>query len=143
MNANRILDEKGRDVVTIPANASLLEAAGILTQHRIGATVVDDGTGQPQGVFSERDLARALSESGPGALSEPVSAIMTRDLVTAGEDASFDMLMGLMTEHRVRHILILRDDRLCGIVSIGDVVKRKIAQAEAEAQSLKSYIETA
>lgn len=142
MNASRILDDKGREVVTLSADASLLDAAGLLTQHRIGATVVADSDGLPQGVFSERDLARALAQSGAMVLSEPVSSVMTRDLITATESASVDSLMSIMTEKRVRHVLIMDGPKLSGIVSIGDVVKRKIAQAEAEAESLKSYIET-
>ena len=94
-------------------------------------------------MFSERDLTRALATDGPGVLDHKVSSVMTRDLITAAPETDVDALMGMMTGRRVRHILIVKDGHLQGVVSIGDVVKRKIAQAEAEAESLKSYIETA
>jgi CBS domain-containing protein len=92
-------------------------------------------------VFSERDLARAVAGSGAAALSEPVSSVMSTRLVTAAPSATIDELMGQMTDRRVRHILIMDEGALAGVVSIGDVVKRKIATAEAEAESLKAYIE--
>ncbi|MCP2677946.1 CBS domain-containing protein [Maricaulaceae bacterium NA33B04] len=99
--------------------------------------------GKPVGVFSERDLAKAIGKSGAKALGEPVSSVMSTALVTAGSAATVDQLMSLMTEKRVRHILIMDGNALVGVVSIGDVVKRKIATAEAEAESLKAYIEGA
>jgi CBS domain-containing protein len=93
------------------------------------------------GVFSERDLARAVAAEGAAALSETVSTVMSTRLVTATPSATIDELMGQMTDRRVRHILIVEEGALAGVVSIGDVVKRKIATAEAEAESLKAYIE--
>lgn len=143
MNAGRILSEKGREVFTVTPSTSLLDAARELTDRRVGAVVIMEDSGRPQGVFSERDLARALAGEGAAVLTEPVSGVMSRNLVTAGVNAGIDELMGLMTQRRVRHILILEDGELVGLVSIGDVVKRKIAEAEAEAESLKNYIESA
>ena len=143
MNAARILSQKGTDVVTVRPDADLAQAAATLTEHRIGAAVVVDEAGAPIGVFSERDLAIAVAERGAAALSEPVSNVMTTGLVTAEPQAGLDQLMGMMTRRRVRHIIILREGAMAGVVSIGDVVKRKIAEAEAEAQSLKAYIEGA
>lgn len=143
MNASRILSEKGREVFTIAPDTSLLHAARELTDRRVGAVVIKEDGGQPQGVFSERDLAREIAGGGAAVLTEPVSGVMSRDLVTAGLSAGIDELMGLMTQRRVRHVLILEDGELVGLVSIGDVVKRKIAEAEAEAESLKHYIESA
>lgn len=143
MNASRILSEKGSEVFTIAPTMTLLDAARELTDRKVGAVVIMEDGGKPQGVFSERDLAREIAGGGAAVLTEPVSGVMSRDLVTAGRDATVDELMGLMTDRRVRHILILEDGQLVGVVSIGDVVKRKIAEAEREAESLKQYIESA
>lgn len=141
MTAARIITEKGREVFTVSPDASLVEAARTLTEHKVGAAVVVNGGREPVGVFSERDLARAVARSGAAALSEPVSSVMSTRLVTAAPSATIDELMGQMTDRRVRHILIMDEGALAGVVSIGDVVKRKIATAEAEAESLKAYIE--
>jgi len=141
MTAVRILTEKGREVFTVSPEASLIDGARTLTEHKVGAAVVMNGAHEPVGVFSERDLAKAVAASGAAALSEPVASVMSTRLVTASPSTSIDELMGQMTDRRVRHILILEDGALAGVVSIGDVVKRKIATAEAEAESLKAYIE--
>lgn len=143
MNAGRILSEKGSEVFTVSPQTTMLDAARELTSRSVGAVVIMENGGKPQGVFSERDLSREIAGGGASVLTEPVSGVMSRDLVTAGPAATVDELMGLMTERRVRHILILEAGQLSGLVSIGDVVKRKIADAEREAQSLKHYIESA
>jgi CBS domain-containing protein len=143
MLASRILEAKGTDVFSVSPGDSLVEAAQTLCDHKVGAAVVIDDTGAPVGVFSERDLAKAIGKSGASALSEPVSSVMSTALVTAEPTTTVDELMGLMTDRRVRHILIMNAEGLVGVVSIGDVVKRKIATAEAEAESLKAYIEGA
>jgi CBS domain-containing protein len=141
MTAARIISEKGREVFTVSPDASLIDAARTLTEHKVGAAVVVNGAHEPVGVFSERDLARAVAEAGAAALNETVSTVMSTRLVTATPSATIDELMGQMTDRRVRHILIMDEGALAGVVSIGDVVKRKIATAEAEAESLKAYIE--
>ncbi|MGP1274583.1 MAG: CBS domain-containing protein [Caulobacterales bacterium] len=143
MNVAAILAQKGRDVITIAPTASLIEASHVLAEHRIGAVVVTGAGGQLAGVFSERDLARAISRDGAGVLDQPVSSVMSRSLVTASASTHIDTVMELMTEKRVRHIIIVDEGELAGFVSIGDVVKRKIESAEAEAGALKAYIETA
>ena len=143
MSASRILSQKGSDIFSVIPDTTLLDAARELTERRIGAVVVLSADREPVGVFSERDLARALAEGGPSVLDQAVTSVMTRDLITAAPETDVDDLMSLMTGRRVRHILIVKEDRLQGVVSIGDVVKRKIAEAEAEAESLKTYIETA
>lgn len=143
MSASRILSQKGSDIFSVSPDTTLLDAARELTERRIGAVVVLSADREPVGVFSERDLARALAEGGPSVLDQAVTSVMTRDLITAAPETDVDDLMSLMTGRRVRHILIVKEDRLQGVVSIGDVVKRKIAEAEAEAESLKTYIETA
>ena len=143
MTAARILDDKGATVFTLAPSQTLQEAAVALTQHRVGAVIVTDAGDQPVGVFSERDLARAIAGSGPSALSERVESVMSTGLITASPSDDIDTLLALMTEKRVRHIIIMDEGRMTGVVSIGDVVKRKIALAEAEAESLKAYIEGA
>lgn len=143
MNVAGILAQKGRDVITIAPDATLTEACHVLTEHRIGAVVVAGKGGDVVGVYSERDLVRAISRDGPDVLNQPVSSVMTRALITAAPGTSIDALMELMTEKRVRHIIIMDEGRMAGFVSIGDVVKRKIETAEAEAGALKAYIETA
>ncbi|MEQ8406072.1 MAG: CBS domain-containing protein [Oceanicaulis sp.] len=143
MTASRILSEKGAAVYTVQPGDTLVEAARTLSSRKVGAAVVVDGGGKPVGVFSERDLAKAVGGGGAGALEKTVKTVMSTDLVCAGPGAAIDELMGMMTDRRVRHIIILDDGALAGVVSIGDVVKRKIADAEAEAESLKAYIEGA
>lgn len=143
MNVAAILAQKGHDVITIPPGASLIEASHVLAEHRIGAVVVAGIEGQVVGVFSERDLARAVSRDGPAVLDQPVSSVMSRSLVTAGSSTHINTVMELMTQKRVRHIIIMDEGQMVGFVSIGDVVKRKIESAEAEAGALKAYIETA
>jgi CBS domain-containing protein len=142
MTAARILDDKGATVFTLRPSQTLQEAAVALTQYKVGAVIVTEGD-RPVGVFSERDLARAIAGSGPAALSERVESVMSTGLITASPSDGIDDLLALMTEKRVRHIIIMDEGRMTGVVSIGDVVKRKIAHAEAEAESLKAYIEGA
>tara|TARA_A100001391_G_scaffold173531_1_gene135572 strand:- start:98 stop:529 length:432 start_codon:yes stop_codon:yes gene_type:complete len=143
MTAARILDDKGATVFTVRPTQSLQEAAAALTQYKVGAVIVTGADQEPVGVFSERDLARAVAQSGASALIEPVSSVMSTGLITASPSDTVDTLLSLMTEKRVRHIIIMKGSDMQGVVSIGDVVKRKIAQTEAEAESLKAYIEGA
>lgn len=143
MIASRILSEKGSDIHTVRPSDTLVQAASLLHRQSVGAAVVLGPGDKPVGVFSERDLARVIAQDGPQGLSAEVSQCMSRDLVTAAPSDSIDHLMGLMTEHRVRHVIIMDGGAMAGVVSIGDVVKRKIAEAQAEADSLKAYIEGA
>jgi CBS domain-containing protein len=143
MTASRILSDKGSTVFTVKPGDTLIEAAATLTFHKVGAAVVVDAAGKPVGVFSERDLSKAVGAHGAAALDKTVGEVMSTDLVSANPSTSLDTLMGLMTDRRVRHVLVMEEGALAGVVSIGDVVKRKIAEAEAEAESLKAYIEGA
>ncbi|MEQ8435018.1 MAG: CBS domain-containing protein [Oceanicaulis sp.] len=143
MTASRILIDKGAEVFTVSPEDTLVAAAVTLSAHKVGAAVAVDADGKPVGVFSERDLAKAVSAHGAAALEKTVGEVMSTDLVSASPSTSIDTLMGLMTDRRVRHVLVLEGGSLAGVVSIGDVVKRKIAEAEAEAESLKAYIEGA
>ena len=143
MSVEHILAGKGRDVVTVRPDQTLAEAAGTLSQRRIGAAVVVDGDGAVLGIISERDVVKAVAAGGGSALSDPVSSRMTTKVVTCGPSCSVDEIMGLMTEGKFRHVPVMEGGRLGGIVSIGDVVKHRLAQVEAEQRALKDYIASA
>lgn len=139
MLVTEILKTKGDDVFTVAPSATLKQAAEQLIARGVGALVVCEGD-RVAGVFSERDLVRAVAQGGEGALDQPVSAYMTGKVVFAEPAEGVEILMGRMTERRIRHLPVLRDGRLCGVVSIGDLVKCQIAEASQEAESLRSYI---
>jgi CBS domain-containing protein len=140
MLVKHILRDKGRDVVTISGDATLSEAALLLARKRIGAVVVRDRDGSVAGILSERDVVRAVAEASVLALAQAVSRHMTRSVVTCCETDSVDDLMELMTRRRFRHVPVLEDDKLAGIISIGDVVKTRIAETVREAETLRGYI---
>lgn len=142
MNVSSILREKGSDVVTLPSDANLGEIARVLNERKIGAVVVVGAGGAVCGIASERDVVNAIVARGAAALDQPVADCMTANVVTCESSTSIDDLMNLMTDRRIRHIPVVEDGALKGIVSIGDVVKRKIAETEAEAEALKEYIAT-
>lgn len=142
MLVRSIMKGKGADVFTISPDMSVLEAVQELREKRVGALVVCDAAGAIVGMFSERDVVRSLADQGEHTLKVTVGDLMTRDVKTCGLDDSIDHIMGLMTGRRFRHLPIVEHGRLAGIVSIGDVVKYKIAETELEAQSLKDYIAT-
>jgi CBS domain-containing protein len=142
MKVSHILQEKGRDVVTVAATVTIAEATKLLAAKRIGAVIVRDGGGAVGGILSERDIVRALAKSGADCLSHKVADYMTRDVVTCSEADSVDDLMEQMTRGRFRHLPVVEDRQLIGIVSIGDVVKTRIAETVFEAESLRAYIAT-
>lgn len=142
MTASMILKEKGRTVHRIQAGATLCDAAKILHERRIGAVVVVDAAGALAGVLSERDIVRAIASEGPDMLDRPVRDFMSENVVTCAEHDQVEALMGLMTGRRIRHLPVMRGSELVGIVSIGDVVKQRIATTEMEANALKEYIAT-
>lgn len=143
MSVELILAGKGHGVVTVRPDQTLAEAAETLNRHRIGAAVVVDGDGGVLGIISERDMVRAVAESGAKALEDPLSRRMTEKVVTCTSHTGIDQLMGLMTEGKFRHIPVVEAGRLTGIVSIGDIVKHRLADVEAERQALHDYIATA
>lgn len=140
MTVTSILKDKGRDVTTITPEASLQDAVNMLADKRIGAIVVTDFASRVAGILSERDIVRATARSGCDALKEAVSTHMTREVVTCAMQDSTEQLMETMTAGRMRHLPVVEEGKLAGIISIGDVVKRRIADAELEAESLKAYI---
>jgi len=139
MQVENILQSKGRAVITVTARASIAEAVDLLNKHRIGAVVVTDGS-KVAGILSERDVVRHLGKDWSALAARPVSDVMTKTVVTAGPRATVAELMEKMTERRIRHIPVVEAGDLVGIVSIGDVVKRKIEETEQEATALKEYI---
>ncbi len=140
MTVQLILDAKGRDVATADPAQRVGEVIEMLHTRRIGALVALDSDNQLLGIVSERDVVRLLAEHGAEALDRSVGDVMTRNVVTIAEDATIDVAMNLMTQGRFRHLPVVREGRCVGIVSIGDVVKRRIQDAEREAEDLKTYI---
>jgi CBS domain-containing protein len=138
MNAATILKFKGSGVVTSSANKSLLDIAKLLAQHGIGCIVIVGDDDRVVGIMSERDLMRAISQAGPKVLEEPVSEFMTKTVVAARE-ADINRLMSEMTARRFRHMPVLEEDRLVGLVSIADLVKIQIAEIEMEAAATRQY----
>ena len=134
-----ILKTKGDAVFTIAPAITVAAACAELDSRRVGALIVCDGD-RVVGVFSERDGVKAVSAEGAGALSRPVSDFMSADVVFAQPSESVAILMGRMTDRRIRHLPVLRESRLAGVISIGDVVKCQIAEATNEAESLRTYI---
>ncbi len=135
-----LLDLKGRDVVTVGPDMSLGDAAVTLHENRIGAVVVTDDKGTILGIFTERDLVKAIAAQAAAALQAKVSDVMTKNVTRCHEGSSTDDLMELMTGGRFRHLPVEADGRLVGIISIGDVVKARISEVEAEAEHIKAYI---
>ena len=140
MLVSHILNEKGRDVLAIPLEATLFEAARVLTLNRIGALLVRDPKGALKGIISERDIVRAIAEEGASALALTVGERMTKDVATCEENDTIAEIMETMTRCRFRHMPVVEAGRVAGIVSIGDVVKIRIAETMREAQALKDYI---
>ncbi len=140
MLVSQILKQKGDAVVSCSPHETVAAAAALLDSHRIGAMVVLDAQDAVAGIISERDIVRVVAHSGAQGLSAPVSSCMTRGVVYAEPSESVDMLMSRMTDRRFRHLPVCKDGKLLGFVSIGDLVKAKIAETEAEAEGLKAYI---
>jgi CBS domain-containing protein len=140
MNVATILKQKGRSVATVAPTATLQEVAKRLAQRRIGALVVVGSRGQIEGIVSERDIIRALSETGAGCLGRPVDETRTRRVATCQETDTLDEMMAMMTQGRFRHVPVVTDGDLVGIISIGDVVKHHVAEIEMEATAMRAYI---
>lgn len=143
MNAATLLKFKGRSVVTTSANKSLLDVAKLLAQHGIGCIVIVGDDDKVAGIMSEHDLMRAICKAGPQVLDKPVSDFMTTAVIMARETDTYDQLMLEMTTHRFRYMPVVEMGRLTGIVSIGDLVKMHVADAEFESGAMRQYITTA
>jgi CBS domain-containing protein len=139
MNVATILKAKGAEVATVSPSITLAEAVMLLTERRIGALVVMQDN-QLLGILSERDIVKAIAQSGAEALELPAREIMTSRIVTCGLNDSTEDLMDTMTEGRFRHLPVMERGELVGIISIGDVVKHRIAETVMETEALRLYI---
>jgi CBS domain-containing protein len=143
MTVKAILSSKGSDVVTIEPVASIGAAVKRLAERRIGALVVQGADNRVVGIVSERDIVWALAERGSAVLDDPVSQVMTRKVVSCGLSDTVSALMEQMTSGKFRHIPVIEQNRLAGIISIGDVVKYRLSEMEVESAALRDYIRTA
>jgi CBS domain-containing protein len=147
MNVKAILAAKernlGGDIVSIEPTANLAAAAKSLSAHRIGAVLIRGAGGRLAGILSERDIVRALSEHGADALALPVGQVMTREVTTCGEDDSVASIMERMTAGKFRHLPVIANGQLVGLISIGDVVKQRVEEIESESEAMRDYIQTA
>jgi|SRR5689334_10101107 CBS domain-containing protein len=143
MTVNILIAAKGREVTSIEPGATLKSAVAVLSEKRIGALVVLGADHRIVGILSERDIVSALAERGAGALDEPVSRAMTRKVATCTETETIASLMERMTEGKFRHLPVVDQGRLVGIVSIGDVVKHRLQEMERDSAAMRDYILTA
>ncbi len=142
ITAAGILKDKGAEVTTLASSSSLADAVGVLRKQRIGALVVLAADNQLAGLLSERDIVMALARMGAAALKEPVERVMLKDFAFCALEDGLDKIMGIMTGRRQRHVPVVEDGQLAGIISIGDAVKCRIAETEREASALRDYIAT-
>ncbi len=142
MIVSQILREKGHDVYTVFKEISVKEVSALLAEKRIGAVVVTDQADAVEGIISERDVVRGLAQHGSSILDKKVEELMTKNVITHGLDDHIDDLMQKMSKSRIRHLPILDDGKLVGVISIGDVVKNRVKELEAEGNMLRDYIAT-
>ena len=142
MNISQILKSKGRAVATARPDSTISEIIAKLAQKRIGAIVIVGDSGEVVGILSERDVIRRLGERGSAALQETASQSMTAAVVSCQETSTLDELMEVMTQGRFRHVPVIEDGALVGIVSIGDIVKHHIAEVEMEVTAMRGYFAT-
>ncbi len=142
MNVSTILKTKGHEVVTRGPEATLTQISHLLSKHKIGSVVIMGENDQVCGIVSERDIVMAIAANGASVLEEPVNICMTKDVFTCTCEDTLENLMASMTKHRFRHLPVVDNGRLVGLVSIGDVVKQRIAETEMEAAALRDYITT-
>jgi CBS domain-containing protein len=143
MTVSILLAAKGREVTSIEPSATMKSAIALLTEKRIGAVVVLGADHRIVGILSERDVVRVIAEGGAAALDEPVSRSMTRKVSTCTESETIASLMERMTEGKFRHLPVVDQGRLVGIVSIGDVVKHRLQEMERDSAAMRDYILTA
>ncbi len=140
MTVNAILKAKGDDVFVLGPDESVEAAAALLTTRRIGALLVMGPEGQILGILSERDIVRGIAEQGAAVLARPVRVLMTGEVLRCARGDTVADIMTLMTTRRIRHLPVVEEGRLVGLVSIGDVVKTHVAEKEMEAETLRRYI---
>ena len=142
MTVRAILDTKGHQILSVEPGAKLSAAVKILGERRIGAVLVMS-SGRIEGILSERDIVRVLSERGATVLDEPVSGVMTRKVVSCRQSDTVSAIMEMMTLGKFRHLPVVDGDRVVGLISIGDVVKWRVQEYETEQEALRTYIKTA
>ena len=142
MTVRSILDSKGHQVLSVEPDAKLAAAVKILGERKIGAVLVMSD-GRIEGILSERDIVRVLSGRGAGVLDESVSAVMTRKVVSCRESDTVAGIMEMMTLGKFRHLPVVEEGRVVGLISIGDIVKRRVQEYETEQEALRDYIKTA
>jgi CBS domain-containing protein len=142
MTVRSILDSKGHHITSVEPDAKLSAAIKILGERKIGAVLVMSN-GRLEGILSERDIVRVLGDRGAAVLDEPVSAVMTRKVVSCRESDTVSALMEMMTLGKFRHLPVVEDGKVVGLISIGDIVKRRVSEYETEQEALREYIKTA
>ena len=140
MQVSDILESKGKRVISIAGSEPISAAADILSRERIGALLVKQGNEEPVGIISERDIVRGLAERGPAALELPASQFMSRDLVTCSPDSSTEDIMAQMLESQIRHLPVVRDGSLVGIISVSDVVKVVLSELKWMTKVLQDQV---
>lgn len=142
MTVRAVLGNKGHQVISVSPDAKLSAAIKILSERRIGAVMVMSGQ-KIDGILSERDVVRVLGERGASVLDEPVRSVMTSKVITCHETDTIAAIMEVMTAGKFRHLPVVENDRIVGLISIGDVVKWRVAEYEREQEALQDYIKTA
>ncbi|SIQ76548.1 CBS domain-containing protein [Rhizobium sp. RU35A] len=140
VSVKNMLDAKGRNVVSVSREKTIAEVAAILHENRIGAVVVTSLEGRIAGIFTERDLVRGVAEGGAAVLDKPVSSVMTTNVTRCREETTLNELMEVMSSGRFRHVPVEDAGKLVGIISIGDIVKARIREVEAESEQMLAYI---
>jgi CBS domain-containing protein len=142
MTVRAILDSKGHQIQSVEPGTKLSAAIKILAEKKIGAVLAMDG-GHIEGILSERDIVRVLGERGAAVLDEPVSAVMTRKVISCKQSDTVGAIMEMMTLGKFRHLPVIDDGRVVGLISIGDIVKWRVREYESEQEALREYIKTA
>jgi CBS domain-containing protein len=142
MTVRAILNSKGHQITSVEPDTKLSAAIKILSERKIGAVLAMD-KGRIEGILSERDIVRVLGERGAAVLDEPVSAVMTRKVISCKPSDTVSAIMEMMTSGKFRHLPVVEDGRVVGLISIGDIVKRRVSEYENEQEALREYIKTA
>ena len=140
MKLSQLLNQKGRKTLTVDPNDTLSTVFSVLSKNKIGALVVCNEKEEVAGIISERDLVKAVAKDGERILAWPVQSCMTTDVITCTEEDTVDDVMSKMTAGRFRHVPVVKDEKLCGVISIGDVVKNRMEEVEREAADMRAYI---
>jgi CBS domain-containing protein len=140
MHVAAVIKRKGSNVISIAPDRTIGEAVNLLTEHRIGAALVLDSNEGIRGIISERDIIRALAKYGADALSRKVEALMTRDVQQCSPGDTIAEVMTTMTQRRFRHLPVVQEGKLLGMISIGDVVKQRLDDTELEVETLRGYV---